>query len=239
MLTILGDSHSIGLERLTKDRLDLRGIAMGNGALIRRLITGDRISDEFSGYFEDSDGRIGLLLGNDAYNIICSRIDANQDAGVEFELDRFAESASPKAAILPEAMIREYLKHVLDPIRKLCEITKVDVLVSGPPPTSPEPLIVNSYEKKGITDLWIAPARTRLACWKIQLGLLQEIAADTGAQFIHTPPSSIDENGFLAEAFWHDGCHGNRDYCKLMIDHLVAEVPLRWTSTNGVSHDQL
>jgi len=223
MLTILGDSHSVGLERFNKDRTDLSVIAIGNGALIRRIIDGDRISEEFSGHFQNREGSLGLLLGNEAYNTICTRIDANQDTGVEFELDRFSDLASPTATIISESMVREYLRLVLDPIRKLCEIAKISLLVSGPPPTEPSALIVNSYQKKGLTDLWIAPSHTRLACWKIQVGLMKEIADSAGARFIATPPASIDANGYLAEAFWHDGFHGNKDYCKLLIEHLSFE----------------
>lgn len=66
------------------------------------------------------------------------------------------------------------------------------------------------------------PADLRLRLYQLQTDLLRRYAESRGAQFIDTPPSTLDAEGFLAREFFdNDPTHANSRYAEVLYAHIM------------------
>jgi hypothetical protein len=154
------------------------------------------------------------------------------------------------AWIVPESLVEA----ALDPsagdlafgLGRIMQGNPASVTVVGPPPPKRDEdfirsqLVGDAGVVKGLAELGldaatvgITAASVRLKAWELLTRLHAGAARRHGASFLHVPPASQDEDGYLLAEYWHDVTHANRKYGPLLLDAIIAHVSE--LATQGVS----
>lgn len=142
-------------------------------------------------------------------------------------------------AIVPEAMVREFLAPSLVALRDLLVRLKATsphraIVIGTPPPKgdlnrlcanfASEPHFSAWAQKHGLTiepaSLSTVPMFVKL--WRLLQGMLAEIAADHGALFVPVPRRLQQGDGLLRDDQWStDATHASNVYGKAMLEEVI------------------
>lgn len=234
---VVGDSHT----QAVKDALRNRETRGGDSAF----------AFEAYRYAKDKDGRtigdlgseelLALVASLAADDVVVSTIGGNQHqliAAVQHPVafDVFAPgepalASSGMAVVIPSAQLNDHLESDLrakDGLRlqKIREAAACRVCHAVPPPPKEDAGHMlrrhgPALAKAGILQHGVSPAPLRLKIWRMQVGVLRQLAKEWGITLLPPPEGAVCPKGFLAPACYaDDATHANAAYGELMLRQL-------------------
>ena len=131
----------------------------------------------------------------------------------------------PQAELLPEAVVRETLRHwMVDKIALLTAIraaVSVPVIQIEPPPPVPRAHVLATPSdafKKSVDLRRLSSDTLRHKMWRVETRLFSAACGRLGIDYVETPPAMMDETGMLAQSAWgKDATHANDAYGEVMV----------------------
>lgn len=241
-IAVFGDSHSAAL--LRAQQYSKRTERYGHIRVYRlRRAKGEKAVGDvaLSKFLKDirsfgPDDFVFSVVGGNQYAIpstVRSEVDYDflTDAGDTLSDD--AAQLVPLRAIASfiESGVRESVGSVLREVRAATD-AKFYHLVP-PPPKEDNDFIaahVDGYfEREGLAVLGPTQPSLRLKCWKVQLGILENLSEELGIGLLQPPPRTVTPGGFLdPSCYANDATHANRRYGEAVLRQI-----LRLTSAKG------
>jgi len=117
---------------------------------------------------------------------------------------------------LMREVMREKMSWQLEVIRTIADVLPQRVINLQPPPPLPDAEFIKESPgvyQEVIEAHGVMPAEVRYTVWRIQSDLFEEACRENDIEFLHAPPATVDDRGFLAREAWRaDPTHGNAWY---------------------------
>ncbi|MGE0279129.1 MAG: hypothetical protein AB7P20_00750 [Rhizobiaceae bacterium] len=133
----------------------------------------------------------------------------------------------PEAELLPQhavaAMLRAHMRGYLDLMEEIAGIASEPIHHFESPPPYWNGVQMRRFIPWALfpdmkREISAAPFRWKM--WRLHSALIRDWCEHIGADFTPCPERSFDERGFLAEACFQDGLHGNRAYGRLVVEQI-------------------
>jgi hypothetical protein len=220
---VLGDSHAVVLARAiesTKNDL-IVSVDVRPGSVESKINT-----DLFDFYKTD---KLILAFGGTEHNII-GLIEAEPKFDFlwppfdDFDMER---TLIPASAI--EEMIGLRMRGGLKRALRAREMFDCPAYAIAPPPPflaiDEKTILPKAFF--ALLEAGVAPAPLRRKLYAVQCALMKALYEEHGITFIEAPRKACDKDGFLLRKFWSsDPTHGNRQYGRMLIQHLSNELGL-------------
>ncbi len=169
----------------------------------------------------------------------------------DFETPFGPEARLLGAAPIPYSAIRRFVEdraqiNVGLFIDTFAETFGGPIRVLPPPPPNPSEAHIRAYPgsfSERVSEHGVSPAPLRLKIWRLYVDVLRQLAEAAGPGRVAVadlPVTIFDDNGFLAEEYWHsDPTHGNAAYGHEVYLHLLARhgITLADARTREVAED--
>lgn len=214
---ILGESHSTAISRAIGDDIQDEFITID----VRAGADASKINfDLFSGILPRT---LILAFGGTEHNII-GLIEAEPKFDFLWppydDLDA-QRSMVPASAV--EQLLHNRMQSGLSRAMLVRERFNCPTYVLAPPPAFQEIDEKAQLPKTfaGLIEAGIAPATVRRKLYAVQCEVMRRAYEKHDIPMISAPPAAKDENGYLLRSMWNrDPTHGNRNYGKLVLEHL-------------------
>lgn len=187
--------------------------------------TGLRLSPELAARVASHEGTVYSLIGGAVHSVIGMLVHPRRfdfvlpdEPGLPLDDDAERIPALAVRRMLASAMT-DYLS-LMSHVRQLAPVALVHV--EPPPP-------YEDAQRMHADIPWalypgmrqeISPAALRYKLWRLHSRILQEWCEEVDAAFLPCPEQSLDERGFLREAYYGDGAHTNAAYGALVIKQM-------------------
>lgn len=234
-IIIVGDSHVYAVQR-AQDRRKSKGIPIGPE--IYRILKKKSEISLGNARFEDI---LTMIRGFHQSDVVVSMIGGNQHAVFSTiqHPQRFTflmsgdAGAAEATELIPYRALAQYFEdgirgrdgQSLAALRKATQARVVHLL--PPPPKRDNSHILKHHESKfaqdNIADLGVSAPELRMAFWRLQAQLLEELCAELKIEVLPPPSAALDSDGFLAPEFYaKDATHANASYGELVL-HQIDE----------------
>lgn len=232
-ILLFGDSHTYAVQRAI-ERRSAKGLAVPLTAhrLLKTkndVVMGDTTFEEYlalAGKLDERDVAVSMIGGNQ--HAVFSTIQHPQKFTFLMPSDPHeAEEAEliPYRALAQhfDAGIRGRDGQSLAALRKATQARVVHLL--PPPPKRDNAHILKHHESKfaqdNIADLGVSAPELRMAFWRLQAQLLEELCAELNIEVLPPPSAALDSDGFLAPEFYaSDATHANASYGELVLQQI-------------------
>lgn len=201
----------------------------GDGALNPAIV---------SALTENNPRFIVASIGGNEHNVLSI---AQRDGKFDFILGEnpdlpFDESAEP----IPEAAVRETLRDWMEDkmaiLRAAHALSAAPIVLVEPPPPLPREQVLaypGEFFRSAFDRRNLSPDVLRHKMWRVQTGLLRELAAEVDAIYVETPADMIDARGMLPRNAWgKDATHANDAYGAAIMTRAFDSVGVRVASGN-------
>jgi hypothetical protein len=143
------------------------------------------------------------------------------------------EGAQSAAELIPHRALAQHFDagirgrdgKSLEALRKATRARLVHL--QSPPPKRDNDHILKHHENlfaaENIADLGVSAPELRLAFWRLQASVLEQLCAELGIEILPPPPASLDADGYLAPDFYaNDATHANPSYGELVLQQIEA-----------------
>jgi hypothetical protein len=173
---------------------------------------------------------VSMLFGNHHRALALAQYSQPADVHVPGHLELGATSG---AQIVPYDLVfqriaKNFNEQSVALLREMAA-ARPDAPVAIVPPPPPPPVQSDDYPLergssvvKRYLNAHASPLRLRLKLWLINRNVLQDAAQSLGLRLLDLPADVFDSEGFLAESYWGDGLHGNRQFYRRML-HLIED----------------
>lgn len=181
-----------------------------------------RLSPTMSQQVQQIDGPVFSLIGGAAHGVLGMLVHPRRFDFVLAEEPGLALDAA--AELIPCVAVQRTLEALMSDY--LILMAQVNSLCQGPMfhIESPPPFADAQRMQQDIPwDMYpgmlheISSAPLRYKLWRLHSSILREWCAAAGAGFVPAPPATMDQNGFMLEAFYGDGAHANAAYGELVL----------------------
>lgn len=132
-----------------------------------------------------------------------------------------------EAEVLPQNAVGGMLRaHMAGYLNLMLELGKVASgpfhHLESPPPHRDSERMRQSMPWSLFPDMKqeISTAPFRYKMWRLHSAVVRDWCAEHGIAFIPHPRDSVDDEGYMIDACYHDGLHANLAYGKLVIDQI-------------------
>ncbi|MBC2651538.1 hypothetical protein [Novosphingobium aerophilum] len=232
-ILLFGDSHTYAIQRAI-ERRNAKGIVSPLEAhrLLKtknNLVMGDTSFEDFltlTGALRESDVVVSMIGGNQ--HAVFSTIQHPQRFTFMLPGD---VSAEPGAELIPYRALAQHFNSGIrgrdgQSLAALREATRARVVhLQPPPPKRDNDHILKHHESKfaqdNIADLGVSAPELRMAFWRLQSRLLEELCVELNIEVLPPPPAALDRHGYLAPEFYaSDATHANPSYGELVLQQI-------------------
>lgn len=232
-ILLFGDSHTYAVQRAI-ERRKTKGVetAIQAHRLLKTkngIVMGDTSFEDFLALVAtlgETDVAVSMIGGNQ--HAVFSTI--QQPRAFTFMVPG-DEGAQASAELIPyralaqhfDAGIRGRDGKSLEALRKATRARVVHL--QSPPPKRDNDHILKHHETRfaaeNIADLGVSAPELRLAFWRLQANLLEQLCAELGIKVLPPPAAAMDTDGFLAPEFYaNDATHANPSYGELVLQQI-------------------
>lgn len=232
-ILLFGDSHTYAVQRAI-ERRSAKGLAVPLTAyrLLKTkndVVMGDTTFEQYlalAGKLDERDVAVSMIGGNQ--HAVFSTIQHPQQFTFLMPSD---PHEAKEAELIPyralaqhfDAGIRGRDGQSLAALRKATQARVVHLL--PPPPKRDNAHILKHHESKfaqdNIADLGVSAPELRMAFWRLQAQLLEELCAELNIEVLPPPSAALDSDGFLAPEFYaSDATHANASYGELVLQQI-------------------
>ena len=138
------------------------------------------------------------------------------------------------ATVVPCRAIADALDFYIQPSSKYLPIRKAAsgpvYLIGTPPPKEQDDFILGrfaqankqNYRGQNVLEIGLNSARLRLKFWELERERSEHWARAHDIAYLGPPPEAFDANSFLAERYYEDATHANKDYGALVLEQILA-----------------
>jgi hypothetical protein len=232
-IVLFGDSHTYAVQRAI-ERRNAKGMAVPLEVyrLLKtknNVVMGDTHFEDFlalAGKLAEQDVVVSMIGGNQ--HAVFSTIQHPQKFTFMLPGDDCAEEG---AELIPYRALAQYFTAGIkgrdgQSLAALRKATRARVVhLQPPPPKRDNRHILKHHESKfaqdNITNLGVSAPELRMAFWRLQAQLLEELCAELAIAILPPPSAALDSNGFLAEEFYaNDATHANPCYGELVLQQI-------------------
>lgn len=232
-ILLFGDSHTYAVQRAI-ERRSAKGLAVPLTAhrLLKTkndVVMGDTTFEEYlalTGKLDEQDVAVSMIGGNQ--HAVFSTIQHPQKFTFLMPSDT---GATEGAEIIPYRALAQHFDAGIrgrdgQSLAALRKATRARVVhLQPPPPKRDNAHILKHHESKfaqdNIADLGVSAPELRMAFWRLQARLLEELCAELNIAVLPPPPAALDADGFLAPEFYaSDATHANPSYGELVLQQI-------------------
>lgn len=170
-----------------------------------------------------------MMIGGNEHNIRgLLRHPRHFDFVVPHRPDLFLDETAERLTYgFVRATFDRILSHYKPGLSALRDRAELPVLsIESPPPKGDDDFVkanLDKYFHDNMEDLRLSGRDMRLKMWIVRSEAMRALCQNSSLEYLHGLEGTTDTDGFLLPEFWpRDATHANREYGRLLIEHVVA-----------------